>query len=304
MTAFGEARKFIYQHARPLDLARWQYHFENGTKNAVLAALETYQNEDGGFGYGLEADCFNPNSSPIQTWAATEILREINFTDSTHSIINGILRYLASGMHFDKEQQQWLNTIPSNNDYPHAIWWTYKEGEVEFKYNPTACLSGFFVKYGDKKSEFYNTAVRIAQEAYQFWISNMPYTEQHVTTCFIRLYEYCLEANVEIADMDEFKRKLVEQVRHELSSDADKWDTNYVCMPSNFIKTEDSIFYAANAELIAKERAYIVNQQLEDGSFAIPWEWWTEYKEYEIAKTWWKSDFCIRNLKFLQEFGK
>lgn len=77
-TTFQNARKFIYRNARPLDLARWQYHFENGSAEAVINALSYYQNDDGGFGYALEADAWNPNSSPIQTWTATEILREIN----------------------------------------------------------------------------------------------------------------------------------------------------------------------------------------------------------------------------------
>lgn len=44
MTAFEKAQKFIYQHARPLDLDRWQYHFENGTQENVLAALAMYHN--------------------------------------------------------------------------------------------------------------------------------------------------------------------------------------------------------------------------------------------------------------------
>lgn len=302
MKEFERSRRFVYQNARPLDLARWQYHFENGSQALVLTALVTYQNADGGFGYGLEADCFNPNSSPIQTWAATEVLREIHFTDKTHPIIQGILRYLASGLDFDMQHRQWMNTVPSNNAHPHAIWWTYKEGEGEFKYNPTACLAGFFLKYGDPDCGFYRTAAQIAREAYQFWLSSMPYCEQHVTACFIRLYEYCLEAGVKIADMDEFKQNLIDQVVYELNQAAGEWEVNYVCMPSNFIKTKDSIFYPANTALIAKECDFIVNEQLDDGSFAVPWQWWTEYNEFEIARNWWKTDFCIKNMRFLRAF--
>ena len=79
MSVFEKARNYVYRNARPIDLIRWRYLFEGGSADEVLAVLATYQNEDGGFGYGLEADCFNPNSSPIQTWAATEILRQIGF---------------------------------------------------------------------------------------------------------------------------------------------------------------------------------------------------------------------------------
>ena len=82
MNTYQIARTFIYRNARPLDIARWQYHFDGGSKEAVLTALAAYQNEDGGFGHALEPDCWNPNSAPIQTWTATEVLREIDFTDS------------------------------------------------------------------------------------------------------------------------------------------------------------------------------------------------------------------------------
>ena len=55
MNAFEKARRFMYRSARPVELARWQYHFEQGSKENVLKALAAYQNEDGGFGHGLEA---------------------------------------------------------------------------------------------------------------------------------------------------------------------------------------------------------------------------------------------------------
>lgn len=97
---FERVRSFIYRNARPLDLARWQYHFDKGSKEAVLTALACYQNTDGGFGHALEPDAWNPESSPVQTWAATEVLREISLTDRDHPIIQGILHYLASGQDY------------------------------------------------------------------------------------------------------------------------------------------------------------------------------------------------------------
>ena len=57
---FNKAKEFIYKNARPLDCARWQYLFENGSSENVLNFLAAYQNEDGGFGHALEADCWNP----------------------------------------------------------------------------------------------------------------------------------------------------------------------------------------------------------------------------------------------------
>lgn len=86
-----KAYKFIIHNARPLELARWRYHFENGPMEDVIKALQSYQNPDGGFGHALEPDAWNPDSSPIQTWAALEILKELNFKDPNHPIIKSIL---------------------------------------------------------------------------------------------------------------------------------------------------------------------------------------------------------------------
>lgn len=121
LECFSRARRFVYRNARPLDLARFHFHFEHGGAEAVLAALSAYQNADGGFGHALEPDAWNPASAPIQTWAATEVLRELGFFDSAHPLVAGILRYLESGRDFDGHT--WANTIHSNADHPHAPWW-------------------------------------------------------------------------------------------------------------------------------------------------------------------------------------
>ncbi|MCI6817732.1 MAG: hypothetical protein MR872_04650, partial [Clostridium sp.] len=117
------ARSFIYRNARPLDIARWRFLFENGCREDVLSCLEAYQNSDGGFGHALDPDCWNPNSSPTQTWAASEIIREVNLGDAAHPIIRGMLAYLESTAAFDGHI--WANTIPSNDEHPHAPWWDY-----------------------------------------------------------------------------------------------------------------------------------------------------------------------------------
>lgn len=47
MNTFESARSFVYRNARPLDLALWQYHFENHDKENVLKVLSFYQKDDG-----------------------------------------------------------------------------------------------------------------------------------------------------------------------------------------------------------------------------------------------------------------
>lgn len=145
MNLYEKARAFMYRNARPLELALWQYHFETASADRVLHALSFYQNEDGGFGHALEADSWNPLSSPLTTQTATEILYAVD-APRTHPLVQNTLRYLDSGAHFDAAHRQWLNCVPGNNDAPHAIWWHYRDGGDAFSYNPTAALAGFILR--------------------------------------------------------------------------------------------------------------------------------------------------------------
>lgn len=47
MTVFEKARTFVYRNARPMDQARFPFHFEKDSKGTVRNALMCYQNMDG-----------------------------------------------------------------------------------------------------------------------------------------------------------------------------------------------------------------------------------------------------------------
>lgn len=303
-TIYKKAQQFIYRNARPLDLARWQYHFENGSKDAVLKALSYYQNEDGGFGHALEADSWNPCSAPIQTWAATEILHEIKFTDDNHPIIKGIQHYLESGQSFDG--RLWFNIIESNNDHPHAPWWHSEGGSKYYNdYNPTACLAGFIIRFSDKCSEPYKLGCRIAQEAFLELMSSEKQYDMHTILCYIRLMEYLEDSSTfDIIDIEALRNKLKEQVTGCITRNTDQWETSYICKPSQFFNSKDSIFYSDNMEIVEYECDYMINTQLDDGSWNITWSWSDFPNEWAISKNWWKSNGIIMNMLFLRGFDK
>lgn len=313
MKTFELAREFVYRNARPLDLARWQYHFEGGSREAVLHALSYYQNPDGGFGHGLESDFLNPNSTPIATWAATQILQEVDLQDKNHPLLKGILSYLESGADFCTKQNQWLNTVPTNNDYPHATWWTYS-GESDQRYNPTASLAGFIIKYADRDSTLFQKGCEIAHQAVEWFFDNVPFQESHITACFVQLYEYLSESDYlenifteTAADrgitLDSFREKLRSHVHENICHDKDLWAVKYTSKPSDYFNSPESVFYTDNAETAKAELDFIVNSQLCDGSYPVTWQWWTEYKEFEISANRWKCIFAVNNMRYLKNFG-
>lgn len=71
---FIKLRKLVCRGARPLDFTMWKYLFENGSCNDFLSVLSSYQNDDGGFGYNIEPNNWNPNSSPYGVCIALDYL--------------------------------------------------------------------------------------------------------------------------------------------------------------------------------------------------------------------------------------
>ena len=291
----------MYRNARPVELARWQYRFENGSRENVIHALSAFQNEDGGFGHGLEPDNWNPHSSPISTWNACMILKEIDFQEKEHPMVQGILDYLASGQDFDEAHQQWMNTIPSNNDFPHAIWWSFS-GESDYKYNPTAMLAGFILKFGTPGTALYEKGCRIAEEAIRWFMEKVPQVDRHETACFITLFEYMMESGFKTEMAEELKHALKKQVYANIERDTEKWKTEYVDKPSAFFIVPGSMFYEENKEIADYECRFIRETQLEDGSFPVNWQWWTEYKEFEASKMMWKGVIVLENMRFIKAF--
>lgn len=302
MEFFDRARQFVYRNARPLDLARWQYHFEGGSRENVLTALAAYQNADGGFGHAIEPDNWSPYSTPIGTWKAISHLREIGMEDVQQPMMRDILEYLGSGADF--ADGQWRNTVPGGNEYPHAIWWEYREGSPS-DYNPTASLAGFLLRYAPGDSELYALGSQTAREAVDWYMAQGRYTEQHVLRCFVELWEYVKEADAEnVIDIAAFEEKIRADVQAAICHDASKWATEYVCMPSQLITSRKSGFYADNVDAAESECDFIIYSQESDGAYPVTWLWHNDYKEFEIAANWWRSDLIIRHFLYLKAFGR
>lgn len=298
---FEKAKTFIYRNARPLELARFKYHFENGSKDEVLTALSFYQNEDGGFGHGLEADSLNPNSAPVQVQTAMNILREIDFEEKGHPIIQGILKFLASGKCFDGHF--WYTSLKSNNDYPHAPWWhTEKDGPWNGDdYNPTVAIAGFIVYFADKESALYKTGCRIVKEAYEQLISGKRKNDMHTIGCYLQMLEYLKKAKeTEIVDLSILEVWLQGAVKESITQNKEKWRGGYICRPSQYFSSRDSVFYQDNKEIADYECDFIRSTQLEDGSYYIPWDWADYPEEWAVSKVWWKSTVIILNLLYLR----
>jgi len=304
--AFEEIRLWIYRNSRQLDLAMWQYEFENGNKDNVISALFHYQNEDGGFGNALEPDCWNPNSTPYTTLNAISKLYNIYFTDMSHPIMQGIIRFFECGKHFTGDG--WLFSVPSNNDYPCAPWWIYdpKANEYEHK-GVTLGIVCFVLEFVDTESELYKKAFSLASKL----LSKL---EEPDNLGDMGISGYCMLLEkikqLDLAnqfDMDFHSVAIKKLVNEAIVRDVSKWG-KYSVRPSQFITTPDSQFFEGNEDIVEKELDYLIDTRPDNGVWGITWQWWENYekypKEFAISENWWKADKAISTLKLLRSFGR
>lgn len=297
---FTKGKNFVYRNARPLDMALWRYHFEGGSRSDVLDILSYYQNSDGGFGYAIEPDCWNVNSNPIGTWKAITILNEVGI-ESDDIIVKKILEYLDSGEDF--ENGLWYNTVKSNNDFPHAVWWECPNDRGEPHLNPTICLAGFALKYAHKNSALYKKATAIVIENANKFIAK-PICDMHVTRLFMELYEYCASIEgFDLFDLAAYKTALYSAVNNTVCFDADKWFKDYVCKPSMYYDNSKLIFDIVGKQLCEKEGQLLLKEQQGDGSYNVTWLWHNDYTEFYVAANWWKSSMLITNMLYLKDLN-
>lgn len=109
----------------------------------------------------LEPDSWNPNFSPHTTLDAIGKLANIGFSDASHPIMQGLFRFFDSGVH--SNPNGWLFSIPSNDDYPHAPWWTYDAKANQYKQiGVTAKVECFVLQFGVEDSALYKRCVETA----------------------------------------------------------------------------------------------------------------------------------------------
>jgi len=77
-----KARDFILTNARMIERRLFEFHFVNGNTEGVFHAVYAYRNSDGGFGHGMEPDTASPESQPLFSIMALEILDEIGYLNA------------------------------------------------------------------------------------------------------------------------------------------------------------------------------------------------------------------------------
>lgn len=303
--AFEEIRTWIYRNARPLDLALWQWNYEGGSRDHVIERLSFYQNEDGGFGSGLEPDCWNPASSPYATMIAVNILRSLGLTDRTHPMIQGVFKYLAETG--DCSEEGWFFCIRTNDRWPRAPWMTYdEETNAVQTMGITAALAAFVLRFADPQSPCFAKASGYVDRILERIKKTEDFGEMGAGGLGLLLQDVEESGQSSRFDCSVIKENIVGIVDRSMERDPEKWE-NYSHRPSEFIWSPGCPFYPGNKEIVEKELDYTIDTRNPGGVWDINWKWFgmDQYNdEFAVSANWWKANKAMEKLHFLKAFDR
>lgn len=283
-------RYYLLRHGRYLEVARWNFLFEEGSEVEVLKALKAYQNRDGGFGRSLLPDYRNPESSVIETWFAGLILREIGFPDMSGGMIRQMLAF------FD-ERIDFSNVVSSERvAEAYMPWWYRSEDKNEAAYD-TLSLAGFVLRHDNPESSLYARAQSYVKKVLSG--ENKPLKAHEIS----QLLLFCEDMKIARRDdliSEAFKEYVRQQVQKHIEQDPLKYRLgDVVVSPDRFIMSRKSPFYSQNQRICDFYARYIEDTVLPDGYWPLKIEWEAN-RECEHVLRDWRGILTVHNMLYLQ----
>jgi hypothetical protein len=285
---------------RLLDQARFRYFFAGGDAGGVLRALQPFQNEDGGFGHGLEPDLRTPASSVIATAQGCAFLRELG-AEASEPVVQRAIGYLIDS--YDAERRVWPIVPPAVEEAPHAPWWTYSETERNFGgflANPTAVVVGYLYDYPElAPADLLNSATAAVLEH----LTQLPdKLDMHDLLCYVGLAEARhLPAAARGAIITKLRRAIPASIEH----NPDAWAA-YSLQPLDVAPSPDAALASAiDRSLIETNLDHWIEQLPPGDLWPIPWNWaFVDADAWAQAQRDLKGYLAVNRLRVLQAYGR
>ena len=289
---FLRLRNLVYRSARPLDYTKWKFLFENGSCDDFLSVLSSYQNDDGGFGYNIKCNNWNPNSSPYTVCIALDYLDTTGDHESNikNRIIAGIIKYLDSGAYLLEDGWVGMQGIPSNNDFAHMPWFHFDPKKAaEADIGVTKRLADFIFKYAGEDSTIYHKAESLKDR-----------------------YEKC--GQVLLHGYPDYDPTALNIAAYDPAT-----YPSWLPLPVYFIDSPKSSFYPECRRTVEMNLDTIIDSLRSTHEFQLPsaeeLDAFEQSNPHPNGKRWcvaeqtignyyWSSNFIIRDLDILRKFGR
>jgi len=246
-SSFERAREFVYGSGRVLERRLFERLFEDGDTDAVVAAVLSYRNADGGFGNGLEPDKLAPQSQPLDVEFALRTLSEAKAREPDLGLAAcDFLEPLA-------EERGFVPIVlPSVADYPRAAHWG--DGNFPPGINPAAGIAGYLHELGIE----HPWLTRVTESCVEIIESEPPAEAHdiHTATAFAE----------RVPGGEALLSRLAEALPNAQWFLSDPKDEGYGLPPTSFPREWfDDALYEAHLDRLEAE-------QQEDGGWPIAWE--------------------------------
>jgi hypothetical protein len=294
--ALKRAETFIGSGARPLEEALFAVHIRGAAPDWALRELAAFQNEDGGFGRGLEPDLQVTSSSVLATTVVLQICRELGIS-SENELVQGAMRYLLDI--YDEAAKAWPIIPPNADDAPHAPWWQYDPDLSHYLSNPRAEIVGYLLDYADLVPNKLGKSLLAAVLAHLETLNGE--IEMHDLLCYLRLLATkTLPENERIV----LYKQLRPVVESTVSRDAAAW-SQYGLKPLVVVPHPSAPFAALLAEAINDNLDYEIEQQAGDGSWEPTWSWGDSYPEaWPHARRAWQGVLTVKTIRTFSAYGR
>lgn len=262
----------MYNKALDVDVALYNYEFDNSTTYYVLTSLYLYKNEDGGFGHSLSLDNLNPNSLVYETYEMFRILISCNIIDGNQDemcqdIVFPALNYLWKLDKFSSKDK-------SNDTYACALRF---KGEADN--NLMLGIIGYTLLLAPKGTKYYKKALELANKNIDYILN-------------IKDYDYFI--------LDQYKIFLIAcLMKQEFNDKFDLLETNFNKLLKQFLETSDfdKDYFEVLSLLedfdLSSEESKILNDCLDilldkrqtHGMWAMPHSWGNEDKYPEAMSS-------------------
>ena len=280
-----KAERFIWENARLLERAIFEYRFYDGSPERIVNILRTYQNADGGFGQALEPDLRAPDSQPLFVEFALRTLYECDIHDA--ELAYSACNFLA--MHTDPR-----GGIPaifaSASRYPRADHWNNPAAEQP-SLDRLSGLVGLALWQGIQ-----HPWLEQVVPACLDYTANVQFNDAHTI-----LTAFCLiESLAQKRDMEILFEKLTNELLKARFYCAEVPVKDYGLTPLSFAPRPDAFCRRMFTQVQIEEHLSDMEaKQEEDGGWPIQWKPPGEQSKWE-----WRAYKTVNAMCILRAYGR
>lgn len=286
--AFTAGDQFLSKQARLLERRLFATCFLDAPATGVVDALRGYQNDDGGFGHGLEPDKRCPASLPVDVEVAFDALSTAGARDEV--MVHRACEFLAR----TAAEAGAGGAVPLAFDvieaFPRAAHWT--EWTYEPGVNPTAGLVGLLYKLGIEHP-WMTQATKYCWDKLE---SGQVLDDVHTFSEALIFLEHVPDRERADRCADELAGRIAEVPGLHLDPEAE----GYGLSPLHFAPMAGSRWRGLfTAEQIGADLTKLAGKQQPDGGWTISWEPPSEASELE-----WRGIVTLDALRTLTSYGR